>query len=307
MREEMRSHRAIAELAGRQHGVVSHAQLVRLGLSKSAIERHRLAARLFVIHRGVYAVGHDRITNQGRCLAAVLASGAGAMASHRSAAWLWGLVGRLPRPVDVTVRGSGRHKRRDLRLHCSEAIRPEDETVVEGIATTAVPRTLLDLAAAESAKTVEGLLERADRLGLLDLIAVEDVLRRMHGAPGTRQLRDALDIYRDPSFTRSLLERRFLALVRSSGLPRPAMNCFVNGIEVDAYWEAERFGVELDGFETHRTRAAFERDRMRQEDLKLAGIDSIRITARRLEREPWRVASNLRKLLARRRRELGRS
>ena len=81
------------------------------------------------------------------------------------------------------------------------------------------------------------------------------------------------------------------------------MNSFVAGIEIDAYWERERFAVELDGFETHRTRGAFERDPVRQEELKLAGIDSIRLTARRVEREPERGAARLRPLLARRQRD----
>jgi Protein of unknown function (DUF559). len=82
------------------------------------------------------------------------------------------------------------------------------------------------------------------------------------------------------------------------------MNTFVAGHEIDAYWAPERFAVELDGYETHRTRAAFERDPLRQEELKLAGIDSVRFTARRIEREPGRVAERLSLLLAQRRRDL---
>ena len=118
-------------------------------------------------------------------------------------------------------------------------------------------------------------------------------------------LRAALEIYRDPAFTRSRAERLLLAALRRHGVKRPAVNTFVAGHEVDAYWEKERFAVEVDGWEFHRTRAAFERDPLRQEQLKLAGIDSIRITARRLEREPRAVAERIGTLLERRRRELG--
>ena len=100
---------------------------------------------------------------------------------------------------------------------------------------------------------------------------------------------------------RSRLERAFIALVRRAGLPRPAINTFVAGHEIDAYWERERFAVELDGYETHGTRAAFERDPVRIESLKLAGIDAIRITALRVEREPDQVAAHLRTFLERRR------
>lgn len=89
-----------------------------------------------------------------------------------------------------------------------------------------------------------------------------------------------------------------------AGLPQPAINTWVAGYEIDAYWAAERFAVEVDGWGSHRTRKAFENDPVRQEDLKLAGIDSIRITARRIERQPRLVAERLAKHLDRRRRHL---
>jgi very-short-patch-repair endonuclease len=97
----------------------------------------------------------------------------------------------------------------------------------------------------------------------------------------------------------------FLDLVKKAGLPRPAMNTFIAGHEIDAYWETERFAVEVDGWDAHRSRQAFESDPVRLEDLKLAGIDSIRLTARRIEREPRLVGKRLATLLSQRRRELG--
>lgn len=98
--------------------------------------------------------------------------------------------------------------------------------------------------------------------------------------------------------TRSGVERRFLDLVLAAGLPRPSTNFAVLGFELDAYWPEERFAVELDAFETHGTRAAFERDRLRQEDLKLAGIEMTRVTAARLWSEPDRVIERIGRLLA---------
>lgn len=82
------------------------------------------------------------------------------------------------------------------------------------------------------------------------------------------------------------------------------MNFNVSGYEVDAYWEPERFAVELDVYETHGSRAAFERDPLRQEDLKLGGVEMIRVTGQRLDREPQRVMKRLDELLAQRRRQL---
>jgi very-short-patch-repair endonuclease len=82
------------------------------------------------------------------------------------------------------------------------------------------------------------------------------------------------------------------------------MNFNVAGMEVDAYWDQEHFAVELDVYETHGTRSAFERDRVRGEELALAGVETLRLTGVRIEREPEEVMRRLGRLLERRRREL---
>jgi very-short-patch-repair endonuclease len=169
---------------------------------------------------------------------------------------------------------------------------------------TAAARTLLDLAARLRQRDLSTLLERTERLGLLDLIQIDSLLSRCGGHNGAERLRKALKLYRDPAFTRSWSERKFLELVKKAGLPKPAMNFWIAGHEVDAYWERQKFAVELDSYQYHGTRAAFERDPLRHESLKLAGIDSIRFTARRIEREPDEVAARLKTLLAQRQRAL---
>jgi very-short-patch-repair endonuclease len=148
-------------------------------------------------------------------------------------------------------------------------------------------------------------LDNARRLGLLDLITIDELISRSSGFRGVARLRAALEIHRPTAFTRSDLERHFLALVRRSGLPPPSTNLFVEGYELDAYWPAERFAVELDTYDYHGTPAAFEADRVRQENLKLAGIEMVRITGIRMNREPNAVANRLHRLLAQRRRALG--
>ena len=161
---------------------------------------------------------------------------------------------------------------------------------------------MLDLAPRLSPVRLERVLERAEELRLFDLVAFDELLGRTGGHPGHGRLRRALDIYRpQAAFTRSGLETRFLELVREAGLPEPAMNYVVGGFELDAYWESERFVVELDVFETHGSRAAFERDRIRQEDLLLLGIAMTRVTGPRLEREPDAVMARVATLLAQRR------
>lgn len=303
MRREVRQHDGLARMAEEQHGVVSHRQLVGLGYSTGAIGRALASGRLHRVHRGVYAVGHPGVSQHGSCLAAVLACGQGTLLSHESAAWLWGLLPRFPTQAEVTVPERG-HTRKNVHIHHSTILEAEDREIREMVPVTAVPRTLLDLAARSRDRDLGRALERSDRLALLDLAAIDSLLARSGGHSGKSRLKEALSLYRDPSFFRSGLERRFLALVQKAGLPRPAMNTFAAGHEIDAFWEAERFAVELDGYGTHGTRAAFERDPVRIEDLKLAGIDAIRITARRVEREPDRVVVRLRTLLERRRRQL---
>ena len=81
----------LSELAARQHGVVSVRQLAQLGLGKDAVGRRARDGRLHLVRRGVYAVGHTRLTREGRWMVAVLGSGPGAVLSHRSAAALWGI------------------------------------------------------------------------------------------------------------------------------------------------------------------------------------------------------------------------
>ncbi|MGH2976401.1 MAG: DUF559 domain-containing protein [Solirubrobacterales bacterium] len=250
------------------------------------------------MHRGVYAVGHPGLTRRGACLAAVFAGGPGALLSHRSAAWLWGLTARWLAQVEITGPGP-RANRRGLRVHCAGALTEDDRASRDGIPTTSVARTLLDFAAIDPGY-LNVALERCERYGLLDMIGLDSLLARSDGFRGVARLRQALDIYRQPGLSRSGLERRFLALVRRAGLPRPATNLFIEGYELDVYWETARFAVELDTYDYHGGRAAFERDRLRQEDLKLAGIELVRITNTRLEREPGAIIQRLRRLLAHR-------
>jgi hypothetical protein len=269
--------------------------------------------RLHRLHQGVYAVGHRRLSWHSRCWAGVLGAEANevdeivwpAVASHGSAAYLWGLYRYAPERIDVTAPIRRRAKRQFV-VHFSSILALEDRGEQEGIPVTSVARTLLDLAIRAAPSQLERLLERAEELELLDLRKIEDVLDRAGGHRGRGRLRRALALYQpDPAFTRSRFEKQFRRLVISAGIVAPSMNYNAHGFELDAYWTELRFAVELDLFETHGSRAAFERDRLRQEELKLLGIETIRVTKPRLDSEPEAVIRNLAVLLERRRRELG--
>lgn len=296
---EVGFHDALAALADRQHGVVSIRQLeARLGYSHSAISRATASGRIHRLYTGVYAVGHTNLSPHGQCLAAVLGCGPGALLSHYSAAWLWGLVSTQPAPIHVAGPVQ-RRDRRPIRIHRSRTLIDEDRALERVIPVTAVPRTLLDMAAVVEPDWLQRILERTEELRLFELGPVESVIARNRGHHGAKRLRRAISGYKPPVFTRSGAERYLLGLLEEAGLPRPATGFNMAGHEIDFYWPELRFGVELDLFETHGTRDAFERDRLRDEDLALAEVETRRVTGRRLEREPARVVERVGALLGR--------
>jgi hypothetical protein len=296
---------SLAALAARQHGIVSFWDLAGLGYSKFTVARAVREGRLHRLHRGVYAVGHTDLSPRGKCLAAVKGCGEGALLSHFSAAWLWGLMPTRPLPIHVTT-PIPRRARLGLVIHRSRTFIEEDGAEVDGIPVTSVARTALDLAARVRRRSVKRLLQRTEELALFDLPDFESILARNKGHRGMKPLRREIAIYKPPPFTRSGLEERFFELVLASGLPRPATNYVEVGYELDVYWPELRFAVELEVYETHGSRLSFEEDPVRHEELKLAGVEMICVTGPRLYREPDRVMDRLTRLLQMRRRELGR-
>lgn len=286
---------ALAALAGRQHGVVSHRQLIQLGFGRAAIQRRVRAGRLHALHRGVYAAGHPHVTVRGRWIAALMAIGSGAVLSHRSAAAVWDLRDGLGGKVDVTAPGRGRRPRPGIARHQVRELADEDVARRDGLPVTSVARTLLDLGDALHPAQLARTFERADQLRILDFDAVERLLTRAVGRRGAPVLAKLTVGERAPSIdTRSVLERRFVALCRDGGLPAPALNVTVAGYEVDAVWFADRLVVELDGYRFHRSRRTFEADRVRDATLQLAGFKVLRVTHRRLEGESRNVLEMLR-------------
>jgi hypothetical protein len=290
-------------MAGRQHGVVSIRQLEGpLGFSERSISRAVGAGRLHRIKRGVYAVGHADLSPRGECLAAVLAVGPGALLSYRSAGWLWGIWRGALKPFEVTTIVP-RHHPAPLGVvrHRARNLVDDDRALVDGIPVTSVARTLLDLAWKLRPEQLRRALARSHELGLLDLDEIATVIERNRGHHGAKRLRRALAIYQPPAFTRSEFERRFVDALIAAGLPRPATGWNEVGHEIDVYWPELRFGIELDAFETHRTRDAFERDHDRDLDFAAAEIDIRRVSEHQFRREPDAILARVTTLLDRHR------
>jgi len=230
-------------------------------------------------------------------MAAVLASGHDAVLSHESAAALWGLRPTASARIALTT---PRRLHRNPKLIRHFSALPRDEiTAHDGIPVTTVPRTLLDLAAVLHPQALARAIEQAEILRLLDTRAVEELLIRHPRRKGATRLRRLLNAAVAPPHTRSELEERFLAFLDAAGLPPPIVNSRIQGMEVDFAWPAHRLIVELDGYATHGTRAAFERDRLRDRRLQAEGWRVVRITWRQLHEGPSQLAAELTALLLR--------
>lgn len=266
-KERVNADAKVAEIAARQHGVVTLTQLTRAGISAAAVTRRLAAGRLHRIHRGVYAVGHPGVPRQGRWLAAVLACGEGAVLSHRSAAELWDLLPAGEGPIHVTLpaHSGGRKRRRGLRIHRSSL--PGSDTTVRSRIPVATPaRTIADLKRTVPAATLRKAIRQAEFRGL-ELEATET------------------------DHTRSELERSFLRLCRRYRLPQPEVNVPVAGFTVDFLWREHGLAVETDGYRAHRGRQAFEDDRERELALGMVGIRLRRFSERQVHTKPAQVAA----------------
>jgi very-short-patch-repair endonuclease len=284
-----RSDALIAKIAERQHGVISIAQARSAGVSDDAMRARVQAGRMHRLHQGVYAVGHEALSPEGRWIAAVLAVGRrpmrgnsvldywGAAVSHRSAAFLWGLLPVADGPADVVVSGdAGKGRRHGIRVHRSQSLVSTHVILRRGIPVTTPARTIADLRRALSV-----------------------------GWPGSVSARDLRKAIRQASViglpigdeggdrTRGDLERDFLRLCRRHRLPQPEVNVRIGPYLVDFFWRDRRFVVETDSYLHHRGRAAFQDDRGRDLELVRRGYEVLRLSERQLEAESEQAAAVL--------------
>lgn len=271
-----------AAFADAQGGTVGRRQLLACGVRTGLIDRRvasghlrplRLAGRPLT---GVYAVGRSiPHPDTGWKWAAWLACGPEAVVGQRAAADALDLLasqrlemvvppGKVRRRAGITVR----------RL----ALDPQDVTTIRGLPVTAWPRTVLDVAAVESAKRLALALDRTVTLRLFDRCAVDDVLERHPTAHGGRALRAALAVMTDDGErTASGAEVDVRWLVLSSHLPTPLVNAPVLGFVADLFWPAQRLIVEVDSERWHDGPFARRNDHHRQAVLEAAGYAMLRV------------------------------
>lgn len=269
---------AIARPAARQHGLATSKQLLAGGLTREAVDVRVAAEVLRIVHRGVYHHTAVPFTERSRLMAAVLAAGAKAVASHRSAAVLHGFDGvRRYRP-EVLVRGTGLPLLHGVTCHRTTTLAAVDRCIVDRIPATSPARTLLDLGAVLPYEVVEhvvqvALIER--RVAVPALVAVlERVGRR--GRNGTAPLRAVVREALPDEKLQSMLEHALHTLIKRSRVPAPELQhplLLDTGelVYLDFAWPELRLAVEADGHRWHATKRDLERDLARSRAIQRLG------------------------------------
>ena len=301
----MNLERKLHALAARQHGLVTRDQAADLGVGRRSWYGRLRAGTLLPVGPCVAALPGAPASPEQRILAAVLAAGPGAIASHRSSADLWGVEGLADAPVDLTF--TDRNRSLSLPGVCFHSptdvgdLRP---VVRAGIPATNPLRMLVDLGQVAPAAVLPA-LQHVLFTGLASRSAVHALLERhgRRGRHGVGALRQAMTTWaigdRPPD---SLLELRMASILREHRLPPAEFQCHVLGYEVDFAIRQHRLILECDGWDAHgRDRRQFERDREKDAVLAAAGWLVLRFTWLRITRQPRWVASTIRAVITARR------
>lgn len=285
----------LSEVAGRQWGRVAWEQIVGLGVDKWTINDWRVQGYLHRVHPRVYAVGHDAPSIEADLAAALLYAGPGAMLSHATALWWWGLLDEAPTTIHVSTprrcrsrTGVWVHQRRTLKRAWRKRM-----------PVSSVAQALLDYASGASLNNLRKALAKAEYHRVLDLPELRGLIGR--GRPGSARLRQALDRHQPRlALTRSGLEETLFELCETSGIAIPEVNATIEGWTVDFLWRDERVVVEVDGYGNHHTPAQIDRDRRKDLALRAADLVVNRYSGRQLEFSRELITTDLKATLAKR-------
>lgn len=265
----------VHRLAAQQGGHITRPQLLDAGLDPRTIERWVAAGKLIRVYRGVYAVGHVPSNPVDAAQAALLAGGERCALAGAPALVLWQVWRRWPRRMEIVTAAGGRPS--GLIVHHSSTLLGRDVKKVQGLRVTSPARTMLDAAQRLKPEQLTRAINDLRLRGLLRIEDLSDVVARNPTHPAVTLLRPHLELAQ-PEPTRSVLEDRFLPLLRRHGLPTPRINVHVCGYRVDAYFPDHDLVVELDGWKQHRTHERFVEDRRQDYAILLAtDIPTVRL------------------------------
>jgi very-short-patch-repair endonuclease len=288
----------ISRLSELQHGHVHLKQLRAAGIRRHALDHRIRIGRLHATLPCVYLVGRPQRDAFGRMMAAALYFRGDALVTEHAAAQAWGLldstqqlkdvapisvllVGRnATAPSGVVVRRAGRVAKQDIRWR-------------NGIPVTSPALTILRLAAQMDDLELETVLSAGFRKNLVRRPQLDDVIQRNPRAKGIATLRSLLEQTESLHDTRSGYERKLLKLLRAAELPLPITNTWVGGVYVDGVWPDLKLVLEFDGWQRHGERDGFETDRLRDQRLLIAGHQTLRVTARQIDRRPYALVARI--------------
>ncbi len=287
--------RGLAAYAGAQEGLVHRSQLLAVGISRWSIAHRVELGSLHPVARNVFAVGHTALGPRAPETAALLSVGENCVLSHASAVAVWKLLDIREDRVELTVAGRNVRQRPGVRVYRVAELDSRDVRLRDGLPVTSPARTLIDFAGQRETDNdaIARALSEARVQRLVTDRELVAAMARCRTRGGVARLRAVLDRHDERIHSRHAAERRLIKLIHRARLPTPEANARVLGHEVDLLWRAEKLVVEMDGWAFHGHRAAFERDRDRDQRLIAAGYRVIRITWRQLEREPFVVVARI--------------
>jgi hypothetical protein len=281
-------------------GIISLTSLRAIGFTADEVAGFVLHGDLKRLHRGVYADGRNRLTDDAHLKAALLTIGGDAWLAGRTAAAVWGLQGVSLVQIEVCVVASSTPRHRGLLVRRVSEAPPRSEIKIHrGLRLSSVGRMLTEVARHGTGDELDALIEAAVRRGLLNFTELEATIRRHHREPGTGRLKRALAGYRRMPKRKSGLEESFDRwLLSHPEIPEPERNVkFAGTWELDCYWPQHQLVLELDGRPYHIVVQDIERDRRKDAWLQRRGLRVLRVTDLRWKADRSGVHSDLVALL----------
>lgn len=275
-----------AQIAVTQHGVISRAQALGAGLSRSSLQRLATSGLWERVYAQVYRLWRPKTQAElwhQRLAAAALWLGDGSAVSHRAAGAVWGLDGIHRAPIELSTTGRRRPEGFPILVHHVRLL-SKDEITSIGLPVTSITRTLLDLAGVIHPDDLALALESALRARLVTLEnMIEQTDRSSPTVAGRRVLRSLLG-RRSEVVPESVLEAIVGRALQRGGLPRPVAQFEVRDrggsvvARVDFAYPDASIAIEADGYRFHSSPRDWSRDRVRQNALIRAGWTVYRVT-----------------------------